>query len=421
MPTEIDRSRIIAFQTCPRMRWLSYHACGKGLQRKTKNLALNFGSAFHEGVGALLMGRGIEDAILTAFLFLSQALNGATSFDGEDPPDAVYSREEQHALVEALLRGWNAYEGESFLRDFEVIEVEREGRAVLDAGGACHAYNCGTSIGLKCDCQSIHDNELVLMFRPDALVRERTSGDLYVISWKTRAKHDKRSYAQDRTDMQSISEVWGIMNSGHYGPIAIEGTLYKYACKGSRRKDTWDGLWKQDSHLIYGWHKLGSTPEEDDWSWRYAWTSEDINPKTGKFIERKLGPGWKKVPVWRDYPGGVKQWIDDLASRSVFPRHLDALSEVFPASMPVERRADEVERWKRQVIYQECFVAEALPLVAETGPGALDELFPQYTHSCHSYSGCPFIPICHEGAAAEPGELYQIRVANHPEGDDDGE
>lgn len=421
---ETDRSRIIAYQQCPRSRWLGYHAGpeGKGLQRKSKSLPLQFGSAFHEGVGALLSGKGIEDAILTAFLFLTQALNGQTSFDGEDPPDAVYSREEQMALAEALLRGWWAFEGQSFLEQFEVIEVEREGRAVLHEGYIrSHAYNCGMNIGLKCDCLREPEGGLVLMFRPDALVRERASGDLYIVSWKTRAKHDKRSMEQDRHDMQSISEVWGIQQSmelenavagehgDHYWPTKIEGVLYKYALKGSRKKDDWDGLWKQGTHLIYGWKRVsGVLGEEDDWSWRYAWPKED------GVGESRLGKGWKKVPIWREYPGGVKAWIDDLANRRVFPRHLDALSEVFPQSMPVERRGEEVDSWRRQVIAQEERVQTALACV-NISKLPLDEHFPQHTHSCHQWSGCQFIPICHEGAAAEPGDLYQIRTANHPE------
>jgi len=360
---------------------------------------LQFGSAFHEGVEVLFANRDmthspnwlVDQAVERAHDFLqTQFLSAAVKFDGEETPDLQYSREEQFALAEALLRGWWAFEGESFLRDFEIVEVEREGRADLAP-------------------------ELTLMFRPDALVRERASGDLYVISWKTRAKHDKRSMEQDRHDMQSMSEVWGLQQSQER---RIEGVLYKYALKGIRRKDNWDGLWKQNCHLIYGWHKLGDTPEEDDWSWRYAYPKEDGSG------ESRLGKGWKLVPIWRDYPGGVKAWIDALYHRSIFPRFLDALAEVFPSALPVERRVDEVERWRRQVIHQEKFVAEALEilrpyqLVGLPPQELLDELFPQYTHSCHSFSGCPFIPICHEGAAAEVGELYQIRSANHPEQED---
>src|SRR5215472_9078274 len=163
MPIEIDRSRIIEFQKCPRARYLAYHHLGTGLQRTRKSLPLQFGSAFHEGAEHLLQGN-VEEAVLRAFLFLEQALNGGTSFDGEEPKnveDAMrYGREEQMALVEALLRGWHLYEGKEFLEQFEVISVEEEGRAELTEG-------------------------LTLMFRPDAVVRERATGDCFVISWKT--------------------------------------------------------------------------------------------------------------------------------------------------------------------------------------------------------------------------------------------
>jgi hypothetical protein len=90
--------------------------------------------------------------------------------------------------------------------------------------------------------------------------------------------------------------------------------------------------------------------------------------------------------------------------------------------MPVSRRQSEVDSWKRQVVAQELRIAESVATVSawedgdqETFRELLDEHFPQHTNACHSYSGCSFIAVCHEGAAAEPGELYQIRIPNHIE------
>ena len=132
--TLIDRSRIIAFQTCPRKRYLEYHAQGTGLQRKAKSLPLQFGSAFHEGCPDLLAG-DVETAVYRRSSTLNDQFQAhAVGFDGEEPADVVaaaqYGREEQCALAEALLRGWWAWEGERFLRDFEISEVEKEGRAI---------------------------------------------------------------------------------------------------------------------------------------------------------------------------------------------------------------------------------------------------------------------------------------------------
>src|SRR5271156_2274855 len=176
---ETDRSRILAAQRCPRERYLAYRHLGTGLQKKSKGLPLQFGSAFHEGSEVLLWPQvspdnkaRIEIAVNTAKKFLrTQFEVSAVSLDGETPDDLQkameYGQEEQMALAEGLLRGWWVYEGEAFLENFEVIEVEQEGRATL--AGSIHGQcpNCRDNSCYK------HDNDLVLMFRPDALVRDK--------------------------------------------------------------------------------------------------------------------------------------------------------------------------------------------------------------------------------------------------------
>jgi hypothetical protein len=453
MAIEVDRSRILAFQSCPRQRYLAYHHLGKGLQKKAKGLPLQFGSAFHEGAELLLAG-DIEGAVEKARTYLATAFaERGVGLDGEDnQTDAAlqYAAEEQMALAEGLTRGWGLQKLPAFLETFEVIEVEREGRAALHfhpeqtcsncehdvhAGGS-YCPQCGHAI--NSEWRQVDD--LVLMFRPDALVRDRASGDLYVVSWKTCSTYNKRTMDQCRTDMQSMSEVWGIEQQMNTQSAAdaqamanllnttvawgtngsrIEGVLYLHIVKGQRRKDDWDGFYKQGTPLAYGWKKLGD--DVDEWSWAYEWAKEDGSGKS------KLGKGWKKVPIWRDYPGGVKKWIEDLHNQSIFPRHLNALESVFPESLPVERRADEVAHWKTQVVAQELKVAASLERVAnpvaanadEWGKDILDIEFPQHTHSCHSFSGCQFLDICWNGVDPSPGDLYTIRQNNHPESGDD--
>ena len=185
---------------------------------------------------------------------------------------------------------------------------------------------------------------------PDALVRDRESGDLYVVSWKTCATFGKRNTDQARHDMQSISEVWGWQQSHKLREVAeidpwdvrVEGVLYKWIVKGRRSLDKWDNLYKQGSHLIYGWLKLDTANSEfPEWSWSYDWQDEE-----GK--SRKLGKGWQKKSIWNNYPGGIKAWVEGLAKQEIFPRTADALAEVFPQAMPVERHQKDVESWMRQ-------------------------------------------------------------------------
>src|SRR5271156_3225349 len=243
---ETDRSRMLSYQRCPRERYLAYHHLGTGLQKKSKGLPLQFGSAFHEGCEVLLTlnpreylctnppTTNVDLAVQRAHNFLREQFdNHAISFDNETPDDIQkameYGQEEQMALAEGLLRGWWVYEGEAFLENFEVIEVEQEGRATLAGSVQGQCPNCRDNSCYK------HDNDLVLMFRPDALVRDKQSGDLYVISWKTCATFQKRNIDQAKHDMQSISEVWGWQEvqrdkpSGTTAPVPnVEGVIYKW-------------------------------------------------------------------------------------------------------------------------------------------------------------------------------------------------
>ena len=202
--------------------------------------------------------------------------------------------------------------------------------------------------------------------------------------------------------------------------MKIEGVLYKFVVKGRRTLDKYDNLYKQQSHLIYGWVRLDTLNTEfPEWSWSYEW--EDEEGKT-----KRLGRGWQKKPIWRDYPGGVKAWIEGLGRQEIFPRHQNALEASFPSALPVSRREDEIAHWKRQVVMQELQIARAVEEVNNpvwATPTlfsvALDDHFPQYTHSCEQYSGCSMHDVCWVPAvAADPvgSGLYQIRsVTNHPE------
>jgi PD-(D/E)XK nuclease superfamily len=390
MAFKVDRSRILAFQRCPRERYLGYHLNGTGIQRKRKALPLQFGSAFHEGVGFILgnVDHALDAGVGVGCTWLEEQF-AASTVQVEDQAAVDYGKEEQIALTEALVRGWWLFEGEYFLSQYEVIEVEKEGRAALVDG-------------------------IELMFRPDSIVRDRESGDLYVISWKTCASYSDRNLKQARVDMQSISEVWGIQQTQG---LKIEGVLYKYAVKGRRSKDKFDGLYKQDSHLIYGWKKLKGTEDEDNWSWKFKFEREDDPSK-----ETTLGKGWQKVPIWREYPGGVKAWVEALSKNEIYPRHIDALQVVFPQSLPVERRGDEVEKWKRQTTAQEARVAESLDMVIPWADKSLDIHFPQHTAACSNFSGCSFHDICWNpeiGRDPIGSGLYEIRTANHPEDEEE--
>ena len=423
---EIDRSSILSWQKCPRDRFYSRHFNGNGIERVRKSLPLAFGSAFHAGAEFLLRG-AVEAAVNTALDYLDKAFTAEGIELEMAPAQVAYGIAEQKAIVEGLLRAWWSHDGERFVSEFEVIETEREGRAMLMP--PVPEYE---DVDVESRSISVYPAQdgMVLMFRPDALVREISSGDLYVVSWKTASTFGQYTVNQINTDMQSMSEVWGIQQEAASkweetfnlpidGPRpSINGVLYLFCVKGQRRMDDYLGFKTQDTPLAYGWVRKGD--DGDEWAWRYKWASEEEGKKF-----TQLPKGFRKVTIWDNYPGGVKAWIADLHSRQIIPRHLNALDGVFPQSMPVSRRADEIESWKRQTVAQEKRVANAAEVVnsMEDYPAAqqiaMDEQFPQHTARCFDYnSRCSFYEACFTPAVhADPlgSGLYQIRIANHPE------
>lgn len=260
---------------------------------------------------------------------------------------------------------------------------------------------------------------VTLLFRPDALVREKLTGDYYIVSWKTASTFGAYTINSIQTDMQSMSEVFGVEQANG---IKIEGVLYLFAIKGQRRMDDFLGFKTQDTPLAYCWKKAGVTPDEDEFAWRYKWASEEEGRKF-----QQLPKGFRKLPVWEAYPGGVKAWIAALAAREITPRHINPFEAIFPESMPVSRRADEIESWRRQIVSQESRVRQRAKAVEEAhgDEEVLDREFPQHTQNCYSYnSPCQFFDACFKPAVhADPlgSGLYRIRTANHPEkggGDD---
>lgn len=394
---QVDRSRIIEAQACPRKRYLGYHYGGTGIQRFNKSLPLLVGGSYHEGIAVLLQGGNADEAVEVAVWDLRKAFEASgVALDGEPADSLPFAQQEQLAFVEAMVRAFALREATAFLRDFDIVQVETEGRVEIGEG-------------------------IELMFRPDAVVREKLSGDVYVLSLKSCSSYSQMTFNQCQVDMQSLSEVFGVEKS--LG-IRVEGVLYKHIVKGRRSLDEYSGQYRQDSPLIYGWLRKGPTPEDDEWAWKYGWATEEVNEKTGKMVGTKLGKGFRKVAVVDSYPGGVKVWVEALAAQEVEPRHLNALEAIFPQSLPVSRRAEEIESWKNQVVSQEARIKYHLGCV-DANPHLLDNFFPQHTANCFSYaSRCPYWNCCFTPAVkADPmaSGLYQIRVPNHPSEKGDAE
>lgn len=286
---------------------------------------------------------------------------------GADPAVAQgefdrYLWAEQSALVEALVRAYARRRLRPLLEQFEVLEVEREGEWKLSEWrwGGSHNWvgmqcsQCGVTVqdnktGPRCDV----NYELWFMSRPDALLRERQTNELYLLSYKTTAQWDVRKARDIEHDMQGLSEGveverrlgewWQVLHGADKtspilgeisipmqqylhalpAPPRIHAIRYEFLLKGERWKDKELSarlgieVRSQKSHLVRQYVAV-STPKKGDggyslgdvcWSWDFYRPEDDRDSMLA-------WQNWKSRAVWSDNPyaigAGVKNWIDKL-------------------------------------------------------------------------------------------------------------
>lgn len=277
---------------------------------------------------------------------------------------------EQSALVEGMVRAYSRRRLRPLLEQYEVLEVEREGEWKLDEWNVCTNCNRGFD-NCICgdDCGSISNapkTELWFMARPDALLRDRQTNELYVLSYKTTGAWDVRKARDIEHDMQGLSEgveverrlgewwerlnIWAremvsgvqrkspqddidrelmrqsVSMTDYLGqlpaPPRIAAIRYEFLLKGERWKDKELGarlgmeVRSQKSHLIRQYVAV-SVPKRGDagyrvgdvcWSWDFYRTEDD---KDGSLAWQN----WESRPVWEHVP--VKEWIDMLDSATL--------------------------------------------------------------------------------------------------------
>jgi len=154
------RSGIEEFWRCPRASYLGYHYLETGITQYPRSVWLDVGIAVHIGLAALIQ---VSLGTTSADSAVRQAINNAVDWfrneSGQHLTLPNYTFEEQAALVEALLWSFALYTLPAFLTHYRVIWVERE---IIR-----------------------HLESITLMSRPDALVQDRLTNEVAVISWKT--------------------------------------------------------------------------------------------------------------------------------------------------------------------------------------------------------------------------------------------
>lgn len=375
-----SRSAITCYQNCPRKRYLQFHHNVTGIEPRRQAVPLVWGSGLHVGVASLLQGHSADVAVGDALLAYAQQCQDR-EFDLDDLESQSFVYAEGKALIEGFIRAWAIARLPDFIGTYEIVEVEKEGLWKDWAEGIDLAY------------------------RPDALLRKRNTGELYVFNLKSSYAWGDREQKASRYNVQGLSELAALEQRLGEKVAGIQDEIF---IKGSRlaRKKGDNEKW-QMTFLVHPWLKQGITSDDDAWAWQYYFEKNGRNTS--------LGNSYSRISVWEHL--SMKDWVEMLANGEVqdsFPLH-----ELFATPIPHERNSAEVVEWLRQAQTQESQVLYKLEGLSDCPKDdlreVLDYTFPMHRGSCFDYQRtCAYAAICHDRLDPECG-LFVPRVDHHAE------
>lgn len=437
-------SATTTYQNCPRKRYYNYHHLDTGIVPTQGSIPLATGIHVHGAIELILLSIQKHPEIMTIEGKLSHLVDGAiesllnqykseakeglsegTLLGGDvDTQWLNYVIAEQSALIEAMIRIWVVKELPRLLARFTIWSVEQEIAREI--------------------APDIH-----YMTRCDAILQERDTKDLYLYSLKTIKALDSRAERSYRKDLQTVNDVVGVEwmlrertakllpaiaalqqleefdKIRHYLDSKViervAGTVFCFLLKGGRVKyDSSDPAdWEHEqveekneryitnSPLIRGWRRSKLTMIGDADSgfaseaYEYAHSNKRIEPRNKSgFGKLSSKDGWEKFEVW-ETEGGVKAWVELLASGSVQPELGDFLSSVVVTPTEYLRYEDELNRRSLHVRSIETMVQIGMEAVevdlaegVTTDGAAVDRWFPQNTSHCHYPTPCNYLPLC---------------------------
>lgn len=419
-PCLTDRSRYVTTLACKQKRWLEYHAgpanIGFGPKATYDDLAL--GSAVHLGMEAAmqawhrstLCGEQMDDRELAIaaydvadYAFRDSAKSGLVM--AGDPHMALLNPElyaelleEQAALAGTLAGAGVAVWLPQIIEDYDLIQTEME-------------------------INWTWDGQVVMMSRPDAVLRRKRDGKIFVVSYKTTKTFYPSDLDRLSYDIQALTEMAAVTATG----LPAEGVLYAYFIKGTRKKVT-DGelnYSRYNSGLLRPW--VDSRQLQPILRTRYESLPDPI---TGR--KSRLGPNYDQLS-YTEAVGPVTFSQYGLTPRDYFVRILDgefdeehggsALQSLIAAPEAILRPWEQMDRIVRQFTADEHAWMEGLSQLEGDTWYRQAQMNPS---ACHSYNrNCQWVGACWGSGSSKIIELFNagrigIRTPNHSqEGDDE--
>lgn len=444
MPTDetiiyTSRSPASTYQRCHRRRYLGYHFGGYGLSPVLPTQHLWTGSAVHTGIEALLnYHRKQSDDSKVVKGSWKLGLDAAlTTFDSLWKPSIeflestnqtislqryLFIRNEHRALTEALVLCYYLRELPRLLERFKIRFVEKEIAIPLAA------FSPGKT---KVTSRNVKQYRIMFESRAEALLTDRTDGSNFIYSLKTCSEFGGFLEDSYREDLQCATEVYSTkqkIEERTGKTFVIRGIRFCFLSKSKAYNaeiGSYENSIKVKSHaspLIRGYRQV--LPTGVNYAHSYSFPNSGNRSGMGR-----LGKGWSKFDVATEFGGGVFEWIKMLNRGQVQPECGDIIGSQVIVPMDYLTNDREVDSLMVSTRTQELKIAkDILRLEQEKEkyelemPGdilrleLMDELFPQYRHSCTYPGQCEFRKICFQPEVADDpigSGYYQKREAHH--------
>lgn len=388
-----DRSRIVTRASCERKRFYSYHWSGRGVQSTRESEDLIIGKAVH-----LAMESAWElDAPEAAQIAWDYVMETPPSWNegglvrmlGDTAQTALHH--EIAMLSYGLVWAWISQVKRDWMDEYELLEIEPE-----------IAWKMGEDLDGKW---------VVMMSRPDAVLRQRAGGGLVAVSYKTSKTFGDREISHLLTDTQKLTEGWAVTSK--YGE-QCHGVQYAYFIKGKQYGDPgMGGVKRYTSPLVRPYKNLSmgaiGSPSPDHFRLAYETTNE-----FGKKV--RLGSNWDRVNIWEHVePRTWMEWLDGCMVEGP-----DAIEGAIATPRSLGWNPRHAERWLKGALAEEIHYKSRLDGVKTEEN--LDDLIPltsASSTSCWNFNRpCQYMTVCWQDESIESRiakGYWQLRTPNHKE------
>lgn len=453
------RSGHETWQYCPRRRYLAYHHLGTGVNIFPP-IYFEIGTCVHAGLAFILeQSRFVQNPLEPGIALQADAISIAM-FQASliYPTMREFDRQEQETLISGLIWAFWFRVWPSFTNRFEVLMVEppsvdtRDFEVLTASDGAVMRQNAADgSVSPISDAGQVFVHEparLHLLSRPDAIIRDRQTGEIVAINWKTiNSITDERRlnitnslqvnleshYAETLyskwMDEEFVPDIPRNVKGAALMRYLEEATAYYkslprevaytqiiYLVKGNRVATLADGtelgttddsfstysdeekFYRQDSALCYQWVDLESSGKLPPVSWGYRFY------KKGNKSYNQLTKAYARQPIWETDKSPL-DWVQSLNAGSVFPSTIskdddrnaaNPLDKLIFFDSPIYRDTGLQTELRTSTLNDEMNIAQALIRVDEAVAdgelldSVLTREFPMRLVNCRKPTRCEF-------------------------------